>query len=80
MTRRETPADRDREAAVARRLRQSNGWMLKKAPDAYRVDYFLMADGGGGAVAGALEVKSRRNCWGDHASIVFNLGKLLWCQ
>lgn len=78
MTRRETQADRDREAAVAARLRTAKDWILIKSPEAYRVDYFLSADGGGGAVAGAVEVKSRRNCWGDHSTVVMNLGKVLW--
>lgn len=80
MTRRETDADREREAAIARRLRQGMGWSMIQAPDAYRVDYFLGCDGGGGAVCGAVEMKSRRNCWGDFSTVLINLGKILWCQ
>ncbi len=80
MTMRETQADRDREAAVAKRLQQSEGWLLIEMPSAYRVDYGISADGGGGSLQGAVEIKSRNGCWGDYPTIVCNLGKVMWMQ
>ena len=80
MTLRETDADRARERAIAHRLQSANGWLLTKAPSAYRVDYFIDGEGGGGRVAGAIEIKSRNGCWGDYPTIVCNLGKVMWMQ
>lgn len=73
---RETQQDRDREAAIARRLQQSFGWLLVKMPPQYRVDYGIKAEGGEGQLQGFVEVKSRNGYWSDLDGVVFNLGKL----
>lgn len=74
---RETSYDRRREQAIAARLQSSLGWLLTKMPPMHVVDYAIDADGGGGAVAGFVEIKSRNGCWGDYPTVVFNLRKLL---